>query len=78
MTYVLALAEATWLGIAAAVSSISGVVLAWVSHRQGAKSARRQAEKETYEELLAARKEAQDLAAELHKMKMEKFGDSQG
>lgn len=71
---ILAVAEATWFGIAAALSSIAGVLLAWASHRQGRKAAERQAEAEMHEQLLAARREAEDLSAQLHKMKMEGQG----
>jgi hypothetical protein len=66
-----ALADPTLFGLAAAISSISGVVLAWASHRQGRKDAQREAEKKVHEELLAARREAEELSAELHRLRME-------
>jgi hypothetical protein len=66
-----AITEPTLFGVAAAFSSIAGVVLAWLSHRQGRKAAERQAEAEVHEQLLAARREAETLSAELHKLKME-------
>lgn len=65
-------AEATLFGLAAALSSVVGVVLAILSHRAGAKSAERKAEQETHEQLMAARSEAEALSAELHKMKLER------
>jgi hypothetical protein len=68
--------QTTLFGVAAAVSSISGVVLAILSHRAGAKSAKEQAAKETHEQLLAARAEAEALSAELHKLRLER--DAEG
>mgnify|MGYP003544925617 CR=1 FL=1 len=62
-------------GLAAAGSSIAGVVLAWLGHRSGRRAAERHAEQEVHEQLLAARKEAEDLSAELHKLKMERSHD---
>lgn len=71
----LALAEPTIFGIAAAISSLGGVALAWASHRAGRKTAQREAEKEVHDQLLAARAEAEQLSAELHKLKMEQSHD---
>ncbi len=68
--------EPTLFGMAAAFSSIAGIVLAWASHRQGQKAARRQAETEVHQQLLEARKEAEALSAELHKLRMER--DAEG
>lgn len=67
----------TWFGLAAAFSSLAGVALAWASHRQGRKKAEREAEKEVHEQLLAARREAEELSKELHKLRME-HPDDQG
>lgn len=69
--FIFALTEATWFGLAAAFSSVAGVFLAWASHRQNRKTAERDAEKEVHEELLAARREAEELSAELHKLRLE-------
>ena len=71
----LAIAEPTLFGLAAAGSSIAGVVLAWLGHRQGRKTAQREAEAKTHEQLLAARREAEQLSEELHKLKMERRRD---
>jgi len=70
-----ALAEATWFGLAAGFSSIAGVFLAWASHRQGRKDAERKAEQETHDLLIAARREAEKLSEELHKLRMEHPND---
>jgi hypothetical protein len=67
----LAIAEPTVFGLVAAFCSLSGVFLAWAGHRMGRKAAERKAEQETHEQLLAARKEAEALSAELHKLRME-------
>lgn len=65
------MAEATLFGIAAAFSSVAGVVLAILSHRAGSRAAKRKAEQEAHEQLLAARREAEQLSAELHQLRME-------
>jgi hypothetical protein len=70
-----ALAETTLFGLAAAFSSVVGVILAVASHRSGRKAAKRQAEQEVHEQLMAARREAEQLSAELHDLKMERDRD---
>ena len=70
-----ALAEATLFGLAAALSSIVGVVLAILSHRAGRKAAEAKAAQDTHEQLLLARAEAERLSAELHKLRMEQDHD---
>lgn len=77
-TAVLAVAEATWFGIAAALSSMVGVVLAVLSHRAGRKAAKEEAAANTHEQLLAARAEAERLSAELHALKIERDRDAEG
>ena len=72
---VFALDTATVFGAAAAFSSIAGVILAVLSHRMGKKSADAKAAAETHAALLAARKEAEELSAELHRLKMEQSHD---
>jgi hypothetical protein len=67
-----AVAEATWFGLAAAFSSIAGVLLAWASHRTGKRAAEREAEAKAHEQLLAARREAEQLSEELHQLRMKK------
>ncbi len=64
--------ETTLFGAAAAFSSAVGVALAILSHNSTRKQAEREAEKETHEELLAAREEAERLSEELHKLRMER------
>lgn len=68
----LAVTESTVFGAAAAFSTLIGVALAILSHLSNRKSAERQAERETHEELLAARAESEALSAELHKLRMER------
>lgn len=65
-------ADVTLLGTAAAVSTIIGVALAILSHKSGQRAAEAKAAQETHDELLQARKEAEELSAELHKLKMER------
>ena len=69
---ILALAEATWFGMAAALSSTVGIALAILSHRSNKQSAERKAAEETHAQLLAARAEAEKLSEELHKLRMER------
>jgi hypothetical protein len=74
---ILAVAEATWFGIAAAFSSIIGIVLAILSHLSNKKTAERKAAEETHAQLLAARAEAEKLSEELHKLRMERNDQEQ-
>jgi uncharacterized protein YlxW (UPF0749 family) len=67
----LATSDPTIFGLIAAFCSLAGVFLAAAGHRMGRKAAERKAEQETHEQLLAARKEAEELSAELHKLRME-------
>ena len=66
----LAVAEATLFGAAAAVSTLIGTVLAVLGHRAGRKAAQAQAEADLHEQLLTARREAEQLSAELHELRM--------
>jgi hypothetical protein len=70
MTLIVSVAEATIFGIAAAISSLAGVGLAWAGHRASLKAAQLQAEKDTHDQLMEARREAEELSAELHKLRM--------
>lgn len=73
----IALDQVTLFGAAAALSSVVGIILAILSHRQTRKSAEAQAAKETHEQLLLARQEAERLSAELHKLRMERGHDAE-
>lgn len=66
-----AVAEATWFGLAAAISSLFGVGLAIVSHRQARKTAAEETAAKTHDLLLISRREAEQLSEELHKCRME-------
>jgi len=62
--------NATLLGIAALIASISGIVSTIVGARKSAKEAREKAEEECRERLKAARAEAEEAAFELHRIRM--------
>lgn len=68
----LALDQATVLGIAAAVSTLIGAVLAVASYIANRRSAAEKANEEQFKQLLEARAESERLSAELHKYKMGK------
>jgi hypothetical protein len=63
--------NATLLGAAAIITAISGVISTIVGSRRSAKEAREKAEEECREKLKAARIEAEEAAAELHRLRME-------
>jgi Na+-transporting methylmalonyl-CoA/oxaloacetate decarboxylase gamma subunit len=63
--------EATLLGIAAVITAISGVISTIVGSRRSAKEAKEKAEEECREKLKVARIEAEEAAAELHRLRME-------
>lgn len=69
--FIFAISETTLFGAAAAFSSLIGIALAILSHIEGRKSAEAKAEQELHEELIAAQREAEQLSAELHKLRME-------
>jgi hypothetical protein len=63
--------ETTLLGIAAVITAISGVLSTIFGSRRSAKEAKEKAEEECREKLKAARIEAEEAAAELHRLRME-------
>lgn len=65
-----ALAEATLFGIAAAVSTLIGVVLTVASYIANRRTAAEKAADEAREQLVQARAEAERLSEELHKLRM--------
>lgn len=66
-------ADAWGLGLAALITAIGGIVTIILGHRSSAKEAKVKAEEECLERLSATREESEQLAEELHRMKMEKF-----
>jgi len=72
----------TLLGIAALITAIGGVISTIVGARRARREERDRAEQECRERLKSARQEAEETAAELHALKMEKFdkgrNDDQG
>jgi cell division protein FtsB len=68
----IAVQEATILGIAAAVSTLIGVVLAVASYIANRRTAAEKAAEEAHEKLMEAHRESEALAAELHKLRMER------
>jgi hypothetical protein len=71
---VLAFAEATIWGIAAAVSALVGVGLSIAAYRSKREQDTFKANEEQHKQLLDCRAEAERLSAELHKFRM-KYGD---
>jgi uncharacterized membrane protein (DUF106 family) len=65
--------DPTLLGVAAIVSALGGVVSTILAHRSAKKEAKRKADEECLERLRATRVEAEQLAEELHRMKMGRF-----
>jgi hypothetical protein len=65
----LANTQATLLGVAAIVSALGGLVTTIFAVRKS----RREATEDCEKRLKASRKEAEDLAEELHRIKMEHF-----
>lgn len=65
--------ESSLLGIAAIVTAIGGIVTTILAHRASAREAKGKAEQECLERLKATRQESEQLAEELHRVKMERF-----
>jgi hypothetical protein len=72
-----AIAEATVLGIAAAVSTLIGVVLAVASYISNRRTAAEKAADEAHAKLMEAHAESERLAEELHKLRMKQSEDAQ-
>lgn len=70
-----AVAETTLFGLAAAVSTVIGAVLAILSYRSGAKNAAEKAAQDCHDQLMAAQRESEQLSTELHKLRMEQEND---
>ena len=66
----LAVADPTLLGLAAIATSISGILATWYGFHKNNQDTRAKAAEECQEKLRAARKEGEDVAAELHDLKM--------
>lgn len=60
----------TWLGVAAVVASLSGLVMTIFSYASGRKDATRRAEELCHDKLLAEHRVAEQLSAELHELRM--------
>lgn len=67
---IFALQEATVLGLAAAVSTLIGVVLSVASYISNRRSSAEKTNEEQHKELLDARAEAERLSKELHELRM--------
>ena len=67
---VLAVADPTLLGVAALATAISGILSTWYGFHKTNKEARRQEQEECHKKLMEARKEGEDVAEELHALKM--------
>jgi hypothetical protein len=67
---ILAVVEASLLGIAAIATSVSGVLSTWYGFHKTNKEAKAAAEEECHKKLTAARKEGEEVAQELHDLKM--------
>jgi len=72
---IFALIDATVLGIAAAVSTLIGIVLAVASYISGRRTAAEQAAEDAHAKVMAANAEAERLAEELRKLKAERAGE---
>jgi hypothetical protein len=66
----LALQEATIFGIAAAVSTLIGIVLTVAGYITNRRTAAEKANEEIHNQLMEARAESERLSAELHKLRM--------
>ena len=67
--------QATLLGIAAVLSALGGVISTVWAIRKGKREERDRAEEDCLERLKVARKEAEESADELHKIRMRKAKD---
>jgi hypothetical protein len=63
--------DPTLLGIAAILSALGGVISTVWSHRKATKDEREKQEEICRQKLREARKEAEEAAEELHRIKME-------
>jgi len=66
--------ETVWLGVAAVITAVGGILATVWSHRSAKKEAADKADQECYERLKATRAESEQLAEELHRIKMGRFG----
>jgi hypothetical protein len=67
---ILAVSQPTLLGCAAILTSISGILSTWYGFHKSAKDAEKVANEECHKKLMEARKEGEEVAEELHKLKM--------
>lgn len=73
---ILAIQEATLLGVAAIGASVSGIFSTWYGFHRSNKEAKEKAAEECQEKLTAARKEGEAVAEELHDLKMKLARDA--
>ena len=68
------LSNATLLGISALIAAFGGILSTVIAARRSAKEARDKANEECFERLKETRAEAEQYAAELHRLRMEMSG----
>jgi len=67
--------DPTLLGIAAIIAAVGGIVSTIFADRRARREERVKAEEECVQRLKETREEAERLAEELHRLKMERFHD---
>lgn len=65
--------EPTLLGVAAIITSLSGVVTAIIGARRRSQEAREKADEECHNRLRRVRAESEELAQELHRIRMRTY-----
>jgi hypothetical protein len=65
--------EVDFVGIAALLTALGGLVTTVIAHRQGKKEQQSKSEEDCYERLKAVREESEGLAQELHELRMKEF-----
>jgi hypothetical protein len=63
--------QPTLLGIAAVIAAIGGIISTLLSNRRARREEREKSEEDCLQRLKAARLEAEEAAAELHRRRME-------
>jgi uncharacterized membrane protein len=66
--------DPTLIGLAALIAAIGGIISTIVGVRKARRDERAKAEEECLQRLKEARKESEDLAAELHQLRMRHEG----
>lgn len=69
----LALTSDGLLAIAALVTALGGLIATIAATRRARSEGKEEGDADCHERLLAARREAEDLAEELHRLKMREF-----